>query len=123
MCPLPLKQSLPAEKGTLAGQADIYHCTWNEIFPILKGEWDGRGLDVLAAERKARMKEMETLTAPDFIIDEAPHYGEPVAPGSGNAFTGMGVAAGRASGAAKLIYHPGEGERLRAGDVLATYRR
>ena len=67
MCPLPLKQSLPAEKGTLAGQADIYHCTWNEIFPILKGEWDGRGLDVLAAERKARMKEMEALTAPDFI--------------------------------------------------------
>ncbi len=109
-----------AERGILAGQADLYHCTWNEIFSILKGEWDGRGLDILVAERKARMKEMEALSAPDFIIDEAPKFAEPVTPGSGNALSGIGVAAGRASGAAKLIYHPGEGEKLRAGDMLVA---
>lgn len=41
--------------------ADIYHCAWHEIFPVLQGDWDGRGLKVLVVERKDRRKEMEAL--------------------------------------------------------------
>ena len=108
------------ERAILVEQVDIYHCTWNEIVSILQGDWDGKGLDVLVAERKARRIEMEALSPPDLIIDEAPHFVEPVNIGSGNVLTGMGVAAGRASGAAKLIYHPDEGEKLQAGDVLVA---
>jgi len=109
-----------AERGILAEPADIYHCTCSEIFSILQGEWDGRGLNILVAERKVRRKEMEALSPPDLIVDEAPHFAEPAARGQGNALTGIGVAAGRASGAAKIIYHPNEGEKLRAGDVLVA---
>ncbi|SFG93266.1 pyruvate, water dikinase [Desulfotomaculum arcticum] len=109
-----------AERGILAEQADIYHCAWNEIFSILKGEWDGRGLDVLVGERKARREELGALSSPDLIIDEAPQFSETVTRSSGNALAGMGVAAGRASGAARLIGHPDEGEKLQAGDVLVT---
>ena len=109
-----------AKKGILLEPADIYHCAWNEIISILQGDWDGRGLDVLVAERKARRKEMEALSPPDLIIDEAPHFAEPVTRSSGNVLTGMGVAAGRASGAARLIYHPDEGAKLQAGDVLVA---
>ncbi|KJS14889.1 MAG: pyruvate phosphate dikinase [Peptococcaceae bacterium BRH_c4b] len=109
-----------AGKRILAEPADIYHCAWSDILSILRGDWGGRGLDVLVAERKARRKEMEALSPPDLIIDEVLHFIEPVIRSSGNALTGMGVAAGRASGAAKLIYHPDEGEKLQAGDVLVA---
>ncbi len=109
-----------AGKGIIAEQADIYHCAWDEILSILKGDWDGRGLDILVAERKIRRKEMENCSPPDFIIDEAPAFAKPATRGTGNALTGLGVAAGRASGAAKLIGHPDEGEKLQAGDVLVA---
>ena len=109
-----------AEKSIIVEQFDIFHCTWHEIFSVLQGDWDGRGLNILVAERKDRSKEMESLSSPDVIIDEAPHFAEPVNISSGNVLTGMGVAAGRASGAAKLIYHPDEGEKLQAGDVLVA---
>jgi pyruvate,water dikinase len=108
------------EKGIIGGQADIYHCTLIEIFSLLKGYWDGRGLAALVAERKVRKKEMEALSPPDLIVDEAPHFMEPVTTSPGDALTGMGVAAGRASGTARLIFHPGEWEKLQAGDVLVA---
>lgn len=109
-----------AVRGILSEPADIYHCACSEIFSILQGDWDGRELDVLVAERKARRKELEELSPPDFIVDEAPHFAEPASCGPGNGLTGLGVAAGRASGEAKLIYHPDEGEKLQAGDVLVA---
>jgi len=109
-----------AERGILAEQSDIYHCSWNEIFPILKGEWDGKGLDVLVAERKAGRKELEALSPPDLIIDEVPQFAEPAAHRAGNVLAGMGVAAGKASGPTRLIGHPDEGGKLQEGDVLVA---
>lgn len=109
-----------AERGIIKKQADIYHCALNEISSIIWEYWDGKGLAVLVAERKARRKEMEALSPPDLIIDEAPHFAQPAIPNSDNALTGMGVAAGRASGVARLIVHPDEGEKLLAGDVLVA---
>ena len=105
-------------RGILKEQGDIYHCTWTELASILRGDWDGRKLDVLVAERKAKREEMEALPPPDFIIDDVPKYVESVTTCTGNVLAGMGVAAGRASGSARLIYHPNEGEKLQAGDVL-----
>jgi pyruvate,water dikinase len=96
------------------------HCTWNEILAILKGEWEGNGLAVLVAERKVRRQELEALSTPDFIIDETPQFAEPVTSGSGKGLTGMGVAAGKASGMARVITHPQEGEKLQAGEVLVA---
>ncbi len=109
-----------AGKGIFAESNDIYHCALSEILSILRGDWSGRGLDVLVAERKVARKEMEALSPPDLIIDEVPQFVEPTAPGTGKALAGMGVAAGKASGAAKLICHPDEGGKLQAGDVLVA---
>ena len=63
---------------------------------------------------------MEALSPPELIINEAPHFVEPATRSSSNGLTGLGVAAGKASGAAKLIYHPDEGEKLQVGDVLVA---
>jgi pyruvate,water dikinase len=109
-----------AGKGIIAEQSDIYHCTLSESFSILQGEWDGRGLEILVAERKIRRKEFEALSPPDLIIDELPKFAEPAILSVDKALTGLAVAAGKASGMAKLIYHPGEGEQLQAGDVLVA---
>jgi len=108
------------ERGILKNRADVFHCAWHELFTILKGEWEGRGVDMLVAERKARRIELEAQSPPDLIIGEVPRFAEPLAHSSGNALAGMGVAAGRAEGGAKLIRHPGEGDKLQAGDVLVA---
>jgi phosphohistidine swiveling domain-containing protein len=86
----------------------------------LLGDWGGRGLAVLVAERKSRRKEMESLSPPDLIIDEVPHFTGTVVLSTDNVLAGIGVATGSVSGAAKLIYHPNEGERLQSGDVLVA---
>ena len=62
----------------------------------------------------------DITSAQHFIVDNAPHFAKPAARGQGNALTGLGVAAGRASGSARLIRHPDEGEKLLAGDVLVA---
>ena len=108
------------KQGILAAKNDVYHCSWTELFSILKGDWNGRGLKVLVAERKAWRQKMEELSPPDYFIDEIPHFVESVSHSSGHALKGLGVSAGRASGPAKLMDHPGQEEKLHMGDVLVA---
>ncbi|MFZ5631832.1 MAG: PEP/pyruvate-binding domain-containing protein [Bacillota bacterium] len=109
-----------AERCIIKEQADIFHCTLTEIKSILQGDWDGKGLAVLVSDRKDRRKEMEALSPPDLIIEDVPQTVRPVASTAGNVLTGLGVAAGSASGTARLIYHPHEGGKLSDGDVLVA---
>ncbi|HEY8910735.1 MAG TPA: PEP/pyruvate-binding domain-containing protein [Desulfosporosinus sp.] len=109
-----------AGKGILFETADIYHCAWSEILSILEGDWDGRGLNIMVAERKALRNEMEALSPPDFMLDEVPNFAQPATRSPGNSLVGVGVATGRASGVARVINHPNEGERLQTGDVLVA---
>ena len=108
------------DRGILAAKADVFHCSWSELYSILKGYWNGQGLEILVMERKQWRQKMEELSSPDFFIDDAPQYVEPVSHGSGQALQGLGVSAGRASGPARLVYHPHQGEKLKAGDVLVA---
>ena len=101
-----------AGRGIIGNQFDIYHCTRSEILSVLNGYWDGKGLAVLVAERKAGRKEMEALSPPDLIIGDVPRFVKPVTGATGSVLTGMGVAAGKASGTARLIYYPHEGVAL-----------
>lgn len=66
------------------------------------------------------MKEMEFIAPPDIIMGDTPKYSEPANKSSGNFLTGMPVAAGSASGTARLIHHPDEGSRLQPGDVMVA---
>ncbi|MDD2511126.1 MAG: PEP/pyruvate-binding domain-containing protein [Syntrophomonas sp.] len=108
------------ERGILPDKADVFHCSWPELGSILKGDWNGRGLGVMVMERKQWRQKMEELSSPDFFIDDAPQYVEPVSQALSHALKGLGVSTGRASGPARLIYHPHQGEKLKDGDVLVA---
>ncbi|MCZ7383123.1 MAG: PEP-utilizing enzyme [Candidatus Methanoperedens sp.] len=108
------------EKGILNEKTDVYHCALPEIIDILAGHWDGTGLRILVEDRKRMREEFSELEPPDVIIDEVP---QPLAQQHevhGTVLSGLGVAAGSASGSARLIRHPGENSKLVAGDVLVA---
>ncbi len=107
-------------KGILLKQNDVFHCAWIEIFSILNKDWDGRGLSALVEERKSRFEKMTALSPPDIIIDNTPQHSVRNLQPHGKFIQGMGVAAGKASGTARLIRHPDEGIRLNSGDVLVA---
>lgn len=108
------------ERGILDRREDVFHCSWSDLAFILTGCWDGRGLKPLVARRRERRKEYETLSPPDLIIGETPLYAAPAPETNGEALAGLGVAAGKASGRAKLIHHPDEGVKLNQGEVLVA---
>lgn len=108
------------DRGILKDQADIYHCTLAEIISVISGYWDGKGLDILVSERKITRQELADVSPPDFIIGETPQFAKHEIHFDGNAIRGLGVAAGKASGAARLITHPHEAEKLQPGDVLVA---
>lgn len=99
---------------------DIFFCTWPELFSVLIGEWDGRGIQVLIAVRKDWMREMESLAPPDVIFGEKPKFMESVTQVSSNCLAGVPAAAGKASGLVRLISHPNEGGRLKPGEVMVA---
>lgn len=107
-------------RAVIEEEADIYFCTWPELVALLKGEWDGTGLKALLADRKIYRQEMESIAPPDVIMGDAPKYTEPAPRSAGNFLAGVPVAAGKASGRARLIRHPAEGNRLQPGDVLVA---
>ena len=108
------------DRGIIEKQGDIYFCTWPELVTILQGEWEGDGLRALVTERKIFMSEMEAIAPPDIIMGDTPKYSEPAPRSYGNFLAGVPVAAGRASGTARLICHPNEGSRLQPGDVMVA---
>ncbi len=99
---------------------DVYHCSLPELTSILSGYWDGTGLKHLVKERQRRKQEFEALSAPDIIINDSPQYAVSTPFPAGSALRGLAVASGRASGTARLIYHPQEGIRLEPGDILVA---
>jgi len=106
------------DRGILTEKTDVFDCSWAELFSILKGDDDGRGLKTLVAERKNWRGEMENLSPPDFIIDETPHFVASASPDLCSVLEGLGVSSGKASGPAKLLTHPGQEKKLNPGDVL-----
>ena len=108
------------ESAILKEQADIYHCTWAEIISVISGYWDGKGLNILVEERKITREELADVSPPDFIIGETPQFAKQESYLEGNALRGMGVAAGKASGTARIICHPNEAEKLQPGDILVA---
>ncbi|AFQ45371.1 PEP/pyruvate-binding domain-containing protein [Desulfosporosinus meridiei] len=108
------------QRAIIEEAADIYFCTWPELVSILNGQWNGVGLKALITKRKVFMKEMESIAPPDIIMGDTPKYTEASPRSSGNFLTGVPVASGKASGKARLISHPAEGNRLQPGDVMVA---
>ncbi len=109
-----------ARRDLIDESSDIFFCTWPEIFSLLDGEWNGAGLKKLVEDRIATHKANEKLIPPDMIQGDKATCSQPVVIPSGNYLQGVGAAAGKATGTARLIHHPGEGNKLQPGEVLVA---
>lgn len=108
------------KRGIIEESQDVFHCSWPEIYAIFQKKWDGKGLALLIEERKKERKELQTISPPDVITNETPEYAHVAIQSSDKFLTGIGVAAGKSRGTAKVVQHPDEGEKLAAGDVLVA---
>jgi rifampicin phosphotransferase len=104
------------ERGLLRAREDVFGLTWSEL---MEGEPDGE----VAATRMRRLQRLRAQARqapgwhyPDFLrgnVSLRPAAGE-------RELLGRPVSPGIARGAARLIAHPGDFERIRPGDVLVT---
>lgn len=109
------------ERGLLAIAEDVFHCTIEDLCELMEGAWDGTGLQELVADRKTRLANLDAETAPDTLVENRPAYARAEVPFDAScALSGLGVAAGIATGPACLIADPRHAERLAAGDVLVA---
>lgn len=123
-----------ATAGVLDDDQQVFHLAAVELEMFLRGEWDGAGARALVADRQARDQSWWASEPADvFVLN---HDGKPTdlpaamggqstpatpkALGNGNSLVGIGVAAGRAAGVARVILHPREGDLLRDGDILVA---
>lgn len=109
-----------ARRGLISAPSDIFFCTWPEIFAILSGEWNGNGLKLLVQDRLKTHEANEKLVPPDIIQEDKASRSEPVIVPSGNYLQGIGAAAGKTTGIARLIGHPAEGKKLQPGEILVA---
>lgn len=127
-------------KGLLADFNDVFFLTGDELATLLSQQWDGTGIDVTIAHRKAQRAHWESLPAPDVVMGDravvnlrarnqvegmqrlAPGEAERAVqrPGKDGELQGVAVSSGQARGPARLIHHPSEGHRLKKGDVLVA---
>ncbi len=107
-------------QGLINEPEDVFFCSWADLFSILRAEWNGDGLKALVEFRKMSYRKKETIPAPDIICGEKPVFSGPVGQSSGDCLRGVATATGRASGIARLIAHPSEGNRLQPGEILVA---
>ena len=120
------------EVGALDEPTEVFHLAREELEAFLRGEWDGAGARALVTDRKAQAVLWESETPPDVILQDPSGRpsgwhgsGRPPSSSGGKAgaglrLGGLGVAAGRAAGSARVLGHPGEGHHLRPGEVLVA---
>src|SRR5262249_11678090 len=110
-----------AAGGKLEAADDVFHLAWFDLDTFLREEWGGQGARNLVADRKAREAAWRAgEDPPDGFFAYGPSLPPPRLPPEGGGLVGVGVAAGRASGAARILRHPDEGRRLQKGEVLVA---
>ncbi len=110
--------------GHLDRPEDVFHLAKVDLYSLLHGEWTGDGARALTGDRAARRTELLTKPAPpDVIVEGEATSPVPVSstpPVEADAWSGIGVSSGTATGPVRLIRHPGAGDRLQRGDVLVA---
>jgi len=112
-----------ARNGHLDRPDDVFHLAKVDLFSLLRGEWTGEGARALTGDRAARRREWLAEPVPPDVIVEGETTRPvvaPVAPIESDAWSGIGVSSGSASGPVRLIRHPEAGEGLQRGDVLVA---
>jgi phosphohistidine swiveling domain-containing protein len=122
----------------LEDRDDIFFLALPEIAAFLRGEWNGQGARALVADRKEQRHAWLSQTPVDVFIHDATDRSvalpsaqsveAPVPTSEGETrshrkseiLQGLGASPGQASGRARLISHPHEGQRLQAGEILVA---
>jgi pyruvate,water dikinase len=110
--------------GHFDAPEQVFDLAYPDIEAFLLSEWDGHGARARSDDVRARRAAWLIETPPEVMII-APD-GEPCATvhapvvSRNGPLVGVGVAAGRASGLARVIQHPREGHRLENGEVLVA---
>ncbi|MDS4026416.1 MAG: PEP/pyruvate-binding domain-containing protein [Candidatus Contendobacter sp.] len=108
------------ERGLLTTAEDVFHCTIEDLCELMEDVWDGVGLADLVADRKARLASLDAESAPDTLVESSPVRADVTVPSNDRTLTGLGVAAGVATGPTCLIADPRHAEHFAAGDVLVA---
>ncbi len=110
--------------GHLDNVHQIFHLAAADILCWMEGWWDGSGAQELTADRVRQREAWLAEEAPPDVITEEPDGRVSAAPlvssGGGDAWSGIGVAPGRARGIARIIRHPNQGHTLQPGEVLVA---
>jgi phosphohistidine swiveling domain-containing protein len=110
-------------RGHLDAPEQVFHLAKIDVICLLRREWDGRGARALASDRKRQRDEwLAQPTPPDVIVEEGGTT-VPVSPpvsAGGDAWSGIGVSSGRATGPVRIVRHPHDGMHLHQGDVLVA---
>jgi len=111
--------------GHLDDPKDVFFLYVPEALAILEQEWDGDGARNAVTDRQTQLRRWAAENSPDVLIEDAAgakaYRGEAEAIASAEG-TWKGVAAspGWASGPARLIHGPQQGEKLTGGGILVA---
>ncbi|HEU5317213.1 MAG TPA: PEP-utilizing enzyme, partial [Chloroflexota bacterium] len=112
-----------AARGVVRTSEDIFYLTSTDMMALVDGSWDGAGAQRLVDDRRARNRRHYEEGAPDVVLDDRPlavDHGPASVDAAGETFAGLGVAAGTARGAARIVRHPRDGASLQKGEVLVA---
>lgn len=109
-----------SRQGLLERQDDIFFCYWNELRELLADQWDGSGLTARIADRQEQHRIWQQLEPPDVVLEDQPQHVVHPARQTSDGLKGLGVSAGQASGTARIIRHPDEGQMLSPGEILVA---
>jgi phosphohistidine swiveling domain-containing protein len=99
----------------------VFHLSQADLFAYLSGHWDGAGAAELALDREAKREEWLKQPEPPDVVVEGASAPAPLAPApEGKPWSGIAVAAGCATGKARLVRHPDAGAALRRGEVMVA---
>lgn len=114
------------ESGWLSRADDIFYLLRPEIYAVLDGALSASALSVRIEQRRRQFENQLTEAAPDVILKhtdgslQEQDIEAPIHSTSRDDLLGIPVGAGRASGLARLLTTPYQGEKLQRGDILVV---
>jgi pyruvate,water dikinase len=114
-----------AQRGWLPQADDFFFLARPELERVLAAADPAKaGLDLgrIAAGRRAAYEHWQRVTAPEVLdADGRPVLAAQAAPAAdGRSLAGVAASSGQVTGAARLVSHPREANRLRPGEILVT---
>lgn len=114
------------DAGKLERVDDAFELATVDIDCYLHGEWDGSGAGALCRDRQSQRQQWLARTPPDVFVEEPGlavrpvYYDTASSAAATQIWKGIPVAPGTATGRARVIRHPYDGQRLANGEILVA---